>query len=492
MLFPFLISFFFSFFSSVRVHGYGFNFPSPLAVKWQWIKVPVFVPSFLRVDTRANTQRSHLRVVLFRSSNETVAPLDELAVENRKISQLYHLQPAEMVYFLGVGALAAANDDTPCPSFSLDMAMAPERALREALQNPYSPSKYALPLKVTADEACPRRLPPNRIAVSNKGYAKSTIKDASFAKSFSGPLVSEPMAFSVRNASYIQAVVFHNYLSSRYYLVLEKTGVLGAQQSHPTMSSPHMASAPAHVVLRSKEEPAISAETEAQKAVGDVVLVSDYTVVHSIDYQTILKGFLVPGDYLLSINERLGNVYAHWWQGEEPCRVFTWSLTIEPLEAHDFSASTAGPRHMPHDEADTDADSDEPRDLRSREAQKDRFADLPSSAALPQNTKRSRRDRTPPHDDESDLHAAGGEDLHSVFQRDHGAEAHHRAVECFFGDVKQTAHGAPVCVCFRGYEVKLATKSCHTLYSCCGGVRVCVCVYVGEEEKMFRGCCHAH
>ena len=281
-----------------RLHGEGFGFSNPHEVDWQWMKIPVTVPSLLRVDVRKMAaEHSNVRVVMFKASNTTVMPIEE-HVRDISTTQLYALEPSKLMYFLGIGTLASNLDSLSCPSFALDLSIVPDNVLRHNLFTKAN---------------CPTRLPPSDLVMSEKGYARQVLHDGSWqATSHS---LEVPIKFTVTVDSYISAYIHANFMSAAFELTLEKESEHGKVH---------------YILMRGTEESSIADEWGMD---SKTPMKSNYLVSSDLDTRVELHGFLEKGTYTLFLRERLGPVLQEHFKAEVPaCHKFTYDMQIEPFD----------------------------------------------------------------------------------------------------------------------------------------------------------------
>ncbi len=67
----------------------------------------------------------------------------------------------------------------------------------------------------------------------------------------------------------------------------------------------------------------------AQNEGGQIFETNEYNVAETYDFRTSLRGYIIPGDYVLTLHEHLSGPYTALLEKEElACRVFGWDLTI--------------------------------------------------------------------------------------------------------------------------------------------------------------------
>eukprot|EP01006_Ploeotia_vitrea_P047492 TRINITY_DN67133_c7_g2_i1.p1 TRINITY_DN67133_c7_g2~~TRINITY_DN67133_c7_g2_i1.p1 ORF type:complete len:738 (+),score=365.71 TRINITY_DN67133_c7_g2_i1:228-2216(+) len=341
--------------SVVRVHGEGFAFPSPLNVDWKWLSIPVRSESILRVDTRANTRHSNLRMVLMKSANETIEPIEELSV-NKRITQVYHLLPSRTMYFLGIGALTAGDDRVQCPQYGMDLALGAESALYYHMMT---------------QEVCPRSLPETNLTVPDSGVAVQELVGSWPASD----AMDVPIHFTLHRDSYISAQLDHPYVASLFTLTLHKQSTHGQGVSFVFMRSVESSRiADEHRLKRSRKSKLDDVVFDDQSAVNKTLkslpvgVPSNHSIVDENDFRVSMRGYLEKGTYTLRVQERMGPVYRELFRklkgtgGDTtlppPCVEFKWKLVIEPdskrraeLDKPNASTSSSGGGDDSNDDA---------------------------------------------------------------------------------------------------------------------------------------------
>jgi hypothetical protein len=401
---------------SVRLHGEGFSFQQPLEVVWQWLKVPVVVDSVLRVDARSTSAHSSLRLLMFANSNQTLEPLLEI-VHGTKTTLVYRLAPSQWMYFLGVGSLTTPSEHLLCPSFGLDLSMAPDTALRFEL--------------FTALECVPA-LPERVFNVSESGYGSQELPNGQWQSTFAA--LETSVSFTVTRDSFLSAVLRHNFLSAVYSLTLEKKALYSN----------------VHYILLNGQDISIIPDEPATRSLTSTARRAHYSRLHvarDMDYEVAIRGFISKGSYTLFIRESLGPELQRMFDTKVPaCHHFSWDVKVEPFHAH-RTGPTVDPALFETPDRPRRAPQPQQRqtEAQSTPTEESRAPQQPEQPQQPQHPERPQQPQQP-----EQPQSAPVDDRPSA-RRNRAQPPVHERVQCLNGGYLDPHATDPTCVCPSGF-----------------------------------------
>jgi Laminin EGF domain len=331
---------------AVRLHATDFAFPAPLTAEWQWLKVPVFEDSIARVAMQASSGHSSMRIVAYPAGGDPMSPIVDIQMA-RSVSQMFNLAPAEHAHYIGVGAMASAEDAQSCPTFDVDFALTPKKVLHDAL--------------VHTESRCETIMPDSTVHVDVSGRASSQVEDGTWFSSLARHH-EHTINFHVKQNSRIDVDMWYNFASSLFSLTLEKRSV-GSQAHYIVMRGVRSSVVPTEHIIRvadatkklesaqhppradktadvnGDDAPKISSMDDLSALPGVHLFPTTFSML-DLDQRVQLGGELSKGEYTLHIRERssrgLLSALVPGIKDEKGsdglCHRFNWTLSIEPFE----------------------------------------------------------------------------------------------------------------------------------------------------------------